>query len=74
MQALSYNLQFADVSSNVLVDCLAGRSGAKTWTEKVLLLLNREEDPTSIVLGGGGAGFGDRGPRIPNSVHKVSLF
>ncbi len=34
--ALSYNLQFTgDVASNVVVNCLAGRAGAKTWTEKV---------------------------------------
>ncbi len=67
--ALSYNLQFADIRSNVLINCLANRSGAKTWTEKVLLLLNREEDPTAIVLGG--RGHGEKGGRIPNSVHKV---
>ena len=48
--ALSYNLQFPDVSTNVLVSCLSGRAGAKTYTEKVLLLLNREEDPTALVV------------------------
>ncbi len=48
------------------VSCLAGRSGAKVWTEKVLLLLNRETDPSAIV--------GDLQPGIArtNSVHKVS--
>ena len=47
--ALSYNLQFPDITTNVLVSSLSGRAGAKVWTEKILLLLNREEDPTAIV-------------------------
>ncbi|TRY70898.1 hypothetical protein TCAL_02794 [Tigriopus californicus] len=65
--ALSYNLQFPDIQTNVMVSCLSGRSGAKTWTEKVLLLLNREEDPTAIV----GRDTGSRD--LPHSVHKIIM-
>lgn len=40
---LSYNLQFsAEVTNNVVVDSVASRSVAKNFTEKVLILLNRE--------------------------------
>lgn len=66
--AMSYNLQFADVASNVLVARLAARASAKTWTEKVLLLLNREEDPAALVLG---HRRGEQGVGAHSSVHKV---
>lgn len=39
---LSYNLQFKIIHDNVVVKTLAQRSVAKTFTEKILLLLNRE--------------------------------
>eukprot|EP00095_Tigriopus_kingsejongensis_P003296 snap_masked-scaffold355_size198070-processed-gene-0.1 protein:Tk03296 transcript:snap_masked-scaffold355_size198070-processed-gene-0.1-mRNA-1 annotation:"nck-interacting protein with sh3 domain isoform x1" len=65
--ALSYNLQFHDIHTNVMVSCLSGRSGAKTWTEKILLLLNREEDPTAIL------GQDTGGKELPHAVHKVIM-
>ena len=46
---LAYNLQFKDANSNVLVDTLSRRVSVKTFMEKILLLLNREEDPTTII-------------------------
>lgn len=48
---LSYNLQFNEISSNMMINTLARRSSAKTFMEKVLLLLNRDEDPSAIVEG-----------------------
>ncbi len=71
--ALAYNLQFFDLSTNVLVSGLAGRAGAKAWTEKILLLLNREEDPCDILgrmnpeaaaAGGFGSGHYDVGASV----------
>ena len=77
--ALAYNLQFRDISTNVMISCLAGRAGAKTWTEKILLLLNRDEDPTLIVgRTVDDSPFADppsasgNGQRV-HSVHKVIL-
>ena len=46
---MAYNLQFKDANSNVLVDTLSRRVSVKTFMEKILLLLNREEDPTTII-------------------------
>ena len=46
---LAFNLQFKDANSNVLVDTLSRRVSVKTFMEKILLLLNREEDPTTII-------------------------
>ena len=73
----AYNLQFSALSTNVTVACLADRSGAKTWTEKILLLLNREEDPAALFK----TEFGANMALIPsaasglarNSVQKVIL-
>lgn len=74
--ALAYNLQFRDISTNVMVSCLSGRAGAKTWTEKILLLLNRDEDPTLIVgRDAPDSPFADPPPhngRV-HSVHKIIL-
>ena len=39
---LSYNLQFASFVDNVMLKALVERTIAKTFTEKILLLLNRE--------------------------------
>lgn len=40
---MSYNLQFPRHSSqNIVLSALGRRSNAKTFTEKILLLLNRE--------------------------------
>jgi len=48
---LAFNLQFKEANSNVLVDTLSKRMSVKTFMEKILLLLNREEDPTTIIEG-----------------------
>nr|XP_018904416.1 PREDICTED: NCK-interacting protein with SH3 domain [Bemisia tabaci] len=62
---LSYNLQFsAEATNNVVVDSVASRSVAKNFTEKVLILLNREEDPVRIF---------DHTPAPPDSVLKLFL-
>lgn len=47
---LSYNLQFPRHSSqNIVLSALGRRNNAKTFTEKMLLLLNREDDPIKVV-------------------------
>ena len=48
------------------------------WTEKILLLLNREDDPTDILTRMNsddviGSGMNSDFP-ITNSVHKVKLY
>ncbi|KAG8318529.1 hypothetical protein J6590_001644 [Homalodisca vitripennis] len=43
---LAYNLQFPPHSShNLVLEALARRNNAKVFTEKILLILNREDDP-----------------------------
>lgn len=44
---LAYNLQFRSINDNILLKAIADRSVAKTFTEKILLLLNREGKFTS---------------------------
>ncbi|KAK6625063.1 hypothetical protein RUM43_005354 [Polyplax serrata] len=61
---LSYNLQFKIIHDNVVVKTLAQRSVAKTFTEKILLLLNREDDPVRIF---------DHEPAPPHSVLKLFI-
>ncbi|XP_063994558.1 NCK-interacting protein with SH3 domain isoform X1 [Diachasmimorpha longicaudata] len=60
---LSYNLQFSN-SENILLSSLKTRSNAKTFTQKILLLLNREEDPVRIF---------DHEPAPPHSVLKLFI-
>ncbi|XP_061712409.1 NCK-interacting protein with SH3 domain [Cydia pomonella] len=45
---LAYNLQFDTPVDNLLLNALERRDNAKTFCEKVLLLLNREDDPVHI--------------------------
>ncbi|CAK1581789.1 unnamed protein product [Parnassius mnemosyne] len=45
---LAYNLQFENPYENLLLNALETQDNAKTFCEKVLLLLNREEDPVHI--------------------------
>nr|XP_053625438.1 NCK-interacting protein with SH3 domain isoform X2 [Plodia interpunctella] len=45
---LAYNLQFETMADNILLNALETRDNAKTFCEKILLLLNREEDPVHI--------------------------
>nr|CAD7430085.1 unnamed protein product [Timema monikensis] len=59
---ISYNLQFTITAENTVVKALAQISVAKTFTEKILLLLNREEDPVRIF---------DHQPVPPHSVLKL---
>ncbi|XP_012282420.1 NCK-interacting protein with SH3 domain [Orussus abietinus] len=63
---LSYNLQFTN-SENIVLTALKERTQAKTFTEKILFLLNREEDPVRIF---------DHQPAPPHSILKlfVDLF
>ncbi|XP_018043741.1 PREDICTED: NCK-interacting protein with SH3 domain [Atta colombica] len=63
---LSYNLQFT-TSENIVLNALRERTIAKTFTEKILFLFNREEDPVRIF---------DHEPQPPHSVLKlfVDLF
>ncbi|XP_027035913.1 NCK-interacting protein with SH3 domain-like, partial [Pocillopora damicornis] len=45
---LAFNHHFVDIQSNIVMRVLASRSAAKTLSEKIVLLLNREEDPTAL--------------------------
>ena len=59
----SYNLQFEQASDNLVLKSLRKVENAKIFTEKLLLLLNREDDPAAII-----------GPRTgTNSIHKLVL-
>ena len=60
----SYNLQFTRTQDNIVLRCLAASSSAKIFTEKLLLLLNRDEDPAAII--------GPRDDEV-NSIHKLVL-
>ncbi|XP_041771010.1 NCK-interacting protein with SH3 domain [Anopheles merus] len=42
---LSFNLQFDNFAENVVLEAMEQFKTAKTFTEKILLLINREEDP-----------------------------
>ncbi|XP_022905366.2 NCK-interacting protein with SH3 domain [Onthophagus taurus] len=61
---LAYNLQFHTLHENVVVNVLSEKSLAKTFTEKLLLLINREEDPVNIF---------DHEPQPPHSVLKLLI-
>lgn len=61
---LAYNLQFENPNDNLLLDALESQDLAKTFCEKVLLLLNREEDPVHIF---------DHEPAPPHSVLKLVM-
>lgn len=60
---LSYNLQFTN-SENIVLNALKERTVAKNFTEKILLLFNREEDPVRIF---------DHEPSPPHSVLKLFI-
>lgn len=42
---LSFNLQFENFTDNVVLDAMEHIQTAKSFTEKILILINREEDP-----------------------------
>ncbi|XP_067641873.1 NCK-interacting protein with SH3 domain isoform X2 [Eurosta solidaginis] len=46
---LAFNQQFTDFSQNVVVEAMQSLPSAKIFTEKILLLLNREEDPVRVL-------------------------
>lgn len=45
---LAFNQHFLDIKSNIVMRALASRNTAKTLSEKIMLLVNREEDPTAL--------------------------
>ncbi|KAJ7376050.1 hypothetical protein OS493_037156 [Desmophyllum pertusum] len=45
---LAFNQHFVDFQSNIVMRVLSSRRTAKTLSEKIMLLINREEDPTSM--------------------------
>ncbi|XP_046981222.1 NCK-interacting protein with SH3 domain isoform X3 [Schistocerca americana] len=59
---LSYNLQFSNSAENILLKALSELPVAKTFTEKILFLLNREEDPVRVF---------EHQPAPPHSVLKL---
>ncbi|XP_049792727.1 NCK-interacting protein with SH3 domain [Schistocerca nitens] len=59
---LSYNLQFSNSDENILLKALSELPVAKTFTEKILFLLNREEDPVRVF---------EHQPAPPHSVLKL---
>ncbi|EEB15455.1 conserved hypothetical protein [Pediculus humanus corporis] len=61
---LSYNLQFKNSQDNVVVKSLSQRPVAKVFTEKILLLLNREDDPVRIF---------EHEPAPRNSILKIFI-
>ena len=78
---VSYNLQFGDLASNVFMDRLGMAGSAKTYTEKILLLLNREDDPAAVI-GRDHLYFSEEGEDededfvaqgLPNSVVKIIM-
>ncbi|XP_047513038.1 NCK-interacting protein with SH3 domain isoform X2 [Pieris napi] len=61
---LAYNLQFENPFENMLLNALETIDNAKTFCEKILLLLNREEDPVRIF---------DHEPAPRHSVLKLAI-
>ncbi|GLV41728.1 uncharacterized protein CBL_00341 [Carabus blaptoides fortunei] len=61
---LAFNLQYSSNSHNIVLNTLAERTIAKTFTEKILLLLNREEDPVRIF---------EHEPIPPDSILKLFI-
>lgn len=61
---LAFNLQFTNLQENVVLRALAEQIVAKGFTEKILLLLNREEDPVRIF---------DHEPGPPHSLLKLFI-
>ncbi|XP_041977373.1 NCK-interacting protein with SH3 domain [Aricia agestis] len=61
---LAYNLQFDNPVENILLNALETRDNAKTFCEKILLLINREEDPVRIF---------DHEPAPTHSVLKLGI-
>lgn len=67
---LALNLQFKNAASNIVIDTLSNRLSVKTFMEKILLLLNREDDPTNIIDGE----YTDIGANIPGKKSANYVF
>ncbi|XP_013393365.1 NCK-interacting protein with SH3 domain-like [Lingula anatina] len=61
---LSFNLHFQQFKDNLVMQVLAERGTSKTFTEKVLLLVNREADPVRMF---------EHDPKPPHSVLKLFM-
>ncbi|CAG9815594.1 unnamed protein product [Phaedon cochleariae] len=61
---ISFNLQFSEEIENPVLAALEDRDVAKSFTEKILLLINREEDPVRIF---------DHEPAPPHSLLKLFI-
>ncbi|CAH1784420.1 unnamed protein product, partial [Owenia fusiformis] len=59
---LSYNLHFKELEKNIVMKALANHGTAKVFTEKVLLLFNRGDDPVRMF---------DYEPKPPDSLMKL---
>ncbi|KAH8275721.1 hypothetical protein KR044_005936 [Drosophila immigrans] len=46
---LAFNQQFSEHAVNVIIEAMQNLPTAKVFTEKLLLLLNREDDPTRLL-------------------------
>ncbi|KAH8292702.1 hypothetical protein KR018_003227 [Drosophila ironensis] len=46
---LAFNQQFSEHTYNVIIEAMQNLPSAKVFTEKLLLLLNREDDPTRVL-------------------------
>ncbi|XP_017034871.1 NCK-interacting protein with SH3 domain isoform X2 [Drosophila kikkawai] len=46
---LAFNQQFSEHTFNVIIEAMQNLPSAKVFTEKLLLLLNREDDPTRLL-------------------------
>ncbi|XP_072027426.1 NCK-interacting protein with SH3 domain-like [Amphiura filiformis] len=59
---LAYNLHFRVPADNIVMKALAGRRTVKTFSEKIMLLVNRGEDPVRMF---------DHEPKPPDSLLKM---
>lgn len=62
---LAFNLQFKEAGSNIVLQALQSRSTAKEFLEKLIILVNREDEPVGAMF--------EHDPRPPNSVHKALM-
>lgn len=46
---LAFNQQFTDYTQNSVIESMQNLESARIFTEKILLLLNREEDPVKML-------------------------
>lgn len=59
---LSFNQHFTDPDQNIVMDALKDNPNRKNFSEKLMLLINREEDPVCL-----------REPLVPDSMTKFCL-